>query len=275
MRQYLDLVKKILREGDMRGDRTGSGALSIFGYQMRFDLAEGFPLVTTRKIFIRHAIHEILWFLRGDSNIGYLQENGVHIWDDWAIGSGSVGPMYGSQWRNFDFQGIDQINDLLVSLQHRPFSRRHVVSAWNPAVLPDEAYSPQANVERGRMALAPCHALFQFYVSSSGKLSCQLYQRSADVMVGLPTNLAGYALLTHMIAQQLDMQVGELIWTGGDTHIYLNHQDGARRQLSREPHSLPQLRIVRRPASLFEYEASDFDLSGYDPHPVIKYEIAV
>ena len=264
MRQYLDLLHTILSNGTRKADRTGTGTFSIFGYQMRFDLARGFPLVTTKKIHMKSVIHELLWFLRGDTNIAYLKEHGVSIWDEWANEQGELGPVYGKQWRSWatpDGGSIDQIANAIELLKRDPDSRRNIINAWNVADLPT-------------MALTPCHALFQFYVAN-GKLSVQLYQRSADVFLGVPFNIASYALLTHMFAQQCDLEVGEFIWTGGDTHLYVNHYDQALEQLSRAPHGLPTLKFARRPASIFDYRYEDFIIEGYQSHPAIKAPIAV
>jgi thymidylate synthase len=277
MQTYLDLLTTLLNQGNRKGDRTGSGTLSIFGHQMRFDLAAGFPLLTTKKVHLKSIIHELLWFLNGDTNIAYLQQNGVTIWDEWADASGELGPVYGKQWRNWPTasgETIDQIAQVVEQIRTTPNSRRMIVSAWNVADLPDESQSPQANVADGKMALAACHALFQFYVAD-GKLSCQLYQRSCDTFLGLPFNIASYALLTHMLAQQSDLQVGELIWTGGDVHLYLNHLAQAELQLSRQPLPLPQLTIRRRPESVFDYRYDDFEIVGYQAHPAIKAPISV
>ncbi|MGR9044595.1 MAG: thymidylate synthase [Gammaproteobacteria bacterium] len=277
MKQYLDLLDKILREGSLKGDRTGSGTLSIFGHQMRFALAEGFPLVTTKKIHLKSIIHELLWFLKGDTRLDYLHRHKVTIWDEWSDQYGDLGPVYGYQWRSWptpDGNSIDQIKTVIKQLKTTPDSRRIIVSAWNVADLPDEAVSPQQNVAKGKMALAPCHALFQFYVSD-GRLSCQLYQRSCDTFLGLPFNIASYALLTHMVAQQCDLAVGDFIWTGGDVHLYANHLEQARLQLSRQPRELPALTIKRRPESIFDYRFEDFEISGYDPHEHIKAAISV
>jgi thymidylate synthase len=277
MRQFLDLLKNILENGAVRGDRTGTGTKGLFGAQLRFDLSQGFPLVTTRKVFFKGVIYELLWFLAGDTNIKYLNENKVHIWDAWADEKGDLGPVYGAQWRTWkgpNNQCIDQITQVIEQIRTNPNSRRHIVSAWNPAVLPDENISPQDNVKAGRAALASCHTLFQFHVAD-GKLSCQLYQRSADSPVGLVFNIAQYSLLTHMVAQQCDLQPGDFIWTGGDCHIYVNQFDGVREQLAREPRALPRLIIKRKPASIFEYQFEDFEIAGYDPHPPIKYAVAV
>ncbi len=277
MRQYLDLLQHVLDSGVRKGDRTGTGTLSVFGYQMRFDLQAGFPLVTTKKLHLKSIIHELLWFLRGDTNTDYLRENGVSIWDEWADESGDLGPIYGYQWRNWptpDGGHIDQLAELVTQIRQRPNSRRHIVSAWNVADLPDESISPQANVKAGRMALAPCHAFFQFYVAE-GRLSCMLTQRSADTLLGVPYNIASYALLTHMLAQQCELEVGEFIWTGGDVHIYLNHLEQVREQLDRAPYPLPRLTLARRPDSLFDYRYEDFVIEGYQAHPHIKAPIAV
>ena len=277
MRQFLDLLTNILDNGVTRGDRTGTGTKSLFGAQLRFDLSKGFPLVTTRKVFFKGVIYELLWFLAGDTNIKYLVDHNVHIWDAWADEKGDLGPVYGAQWRAWkgpDNRRIDQITQLVEQLRTNPNSRRHIVSAWNPAVLPDERVSPQDNVKAGRAALASCHTLFQFYVAD-GKLSCQLYQRSADAPVGLVFNIAQYALLTHMVAQQCDLQPGDFIWTGGDCHIYVNQFEGVREQLSREPRPLPRLIIKRKPASILEYQFEDFEIANYNPHSAIKFPVAV
>lgn len=277
MKPYLDLLRDILDHGVRRDDRTGTGTLSIFGAQLRFNLAEGFPLVTTRKVFFKGVIHELLWFLSGSTNIQYLQERKVRIWDPWADENGDLGPVYGAQWRAWetpDGSRIDQISQVIEQIKTKPASRRHVVSAWNPAVLPDEGISPRENVRLGRAALASCHALFQFYVAE-GKLSCLLYQRSTDCPVGLVFNIAQYSLLTLMVAQQCDLAPGDFVWTGGDCHVYLNQVTGVRAQLARESRPLPVLRILRKPASIFEYQFEDFELSGYDPHAPIVYPVAV
>lgn len=277
MHQYLNLLDKILSEGHRKADRTGSGTLSIFGHQLRFDLNQGFPLVTTKKIHLKSIIHELLWFLQGDTNIGYLQQHQVSIWNAWVDTAGDLGPVYGQQWRSWptaDGKQIDQLQQILTQLTTTPDSRRMLVSAWNVADLPDESISPQANVAAGKMALAPCHALFQFYVAD-GKLSCQLYQRSCDTFLGLPFNIASYALLTHMIAQQVGLGVGDFIWTGGDVHLYLNHLEQARLQLSREPLPLPTLQFTRKPPSLFDYQYEDFVLLDYQAHDHIKAAISV
>jgi thymidylate synthase len=277
MRQFLDLLQNILDNGSTRGDRTGTGTKSIFGAQLRFDLSKGFPLVTTRKVFFKGVIYELLWFLAGDTNIKYLVDNNVHIWDAWADEKGDLGPVYGAQWRSWEGpkqQRFDQITQVIEQIRSNPNSRRHIVSAWNPAVLPDERVSPQENVKTGRAALASCHTLFQFYVAD-GKLSCQLYQRSADAPVGLVFNIAQYSLLTHMVAQQCDLKPGDFIWTGGDCHIYLNQLEGVREQLSRDPRPLCKLNIKRKPASIFDYRFEDFEILNYSPHPAIKFAVSV
>lgn len=277
MKAYLQLLDKILQDGSLKGDRTGSGTLSIFGHQLRFDLQQGFPLVTTKKIHVKSIIHELLWFLKGDTNLTYLHEHKVSIWDEWADADGELGPVYGYQWRSWptaDGRHIDQIQQVIEQLKKTPNSRRLIVSAWNVADLPDESISPQQNVAQGKMALAPCHALFQFYVAD-GKLSCQLYQRSCDTFLGVPFNIASYALLTHMVAQQCDLEVGEFIWTGGDVHLYLNHQEQAMLQLSRAPYALPTLKINRKPASLFDYRYEDFDIVDYQSHEPIRAAISI
>lgn len=264
MRQYLNLMQDILDHGARKTDRTGTGTFSVFGRQLRFDLAEGFPLVTTKRIHLRSIIHELLWFLKGDTNIKYLKDNGVSIWDEWADENGDLGPVYGSQWRSWPAPAgrkIDQIANVLHQIKTKPDSRRHIVSAWNPA-------------EVDNMALPPCHALFQFYVADN-KLSCQLYQRSADYFLGVPFNIASYALLTEMVAQQCDLGLGEFVWTGGDVHLYTNHLEQARLQLTREPFPLPRLVMKRIPNSLFEYQYEDFDIVDYQHHPSIKAPIAV
>jgi thymidylate synthase len=277
MKQYLELLRHILDTGVVRGDRTQTGTHSVFGAQLRFDLAAGFPLVTTKKVFFRGIIYELLWFLAGDTNIQYLLDHKVHIWDAWADEQGNLGPIYGAQWRAWeipDGRRIDQITQVIDQIRSNPNSRRHIVTAWNPAVLPDEHIAPRDNVRAGRAALASCHALYQFYVAD-GKLSCLLYQRSSDCAVGQVFNIAQYALLTHMIAQQCELELGDFIWTGGDCHIYLNQLEGVREQLTRAPRPLPKLILKRKPASIFEYLFEDFELAGYDPHPAIKFPIAV
>ncbi|HHQ42732.1 MAG TPA: thymidylate synthase [Chromatiales bacterium] len=277
MRQYLDLMRHVLEHGVRKEDRTGTGTLSIFGWQMRFDLGAGFPAVTTKRLHLRSIIHELLWFLRGETNIRYLHEHGVTIWDEWATEDGELGPIYGRQWRAWrtpDGRAVDQIAQAVEQIRTRPHSRRILVSAWNVADLPDEGLGPQENVRAGRMALAPCHTFFQFYVAE-GRLSCQLYQRSADIFLGLPFNIASYALLTMMVAQVTGLQPGELIHTLGDAHLYLNHLEQARTQLAREPRPLPRMRINPTVRDLFAFRYEDFELVGYDPHPPIKAPVAV
>ena len=264
MRQYLDFLHHIRASGARKADRTGTGTLSVFGYQMRFNLAQGFPLVTTKKLHLKSIIYELLWFLRGDTNVKYLHEHGVTIWDEWADAKGELGPVYGKQWRNWptpDGRHIDQISQVVTQLKSDANSRRILVSAWNVG-------------ELSQMALLPCHALFQFYVAN-GRLSCQLYQRSADALLGVPFNIASYALLTHMLAQQCDYEVGEFIWTGGDCHLYLNHLEQADLQLSRQPYPPPRLVLKRRPPSLFDYAYEDFEIVDYRSHAAIKAPIAV
>ena len=264
MQQYLDLMRHVLDTGVRKADRTGTGTLSVFGHQMRFDLRQGFPLLTTKKVHTRSVVRELLWFLRGESNIGYLREHGVSIWDEWADARGDLGPVYGVQWRAWpapDGQSIDQLAEVVEAIRGNPDSRRHVVSAWNVADVP-------------RMALPPCHLLFQFYVAE-GRLSCQLYQRSADIFLGVPFNIASYALLTHMVAAVCDLEVGDFVHTLGDAHLYLNHLDQARLQLARTPGPLPRLRLRRVPASLFEYEYDDILIEDYAPQPHIKAPVAV
>jgi thymidylate synthase len=264
MQQYEDLMRHVFENGEEKSDRTGTGTRSVFGHQMRFDLREGFPLVTTKKLHLRSIIVELLWFLRGDSNVRWLQERGVTIWDEWADERGELGPIYGVQWRSWptpDGRHIDQISQLLEQIRNNPDSRRLIVSAWNVS-------------EIANMALPPCHALFQFYVAN-GRLSCQLYQRSADIFLGVPFNIASYALLTHMIAQQCDLEVGDFVWTGGDCHLYSNHFEQVRLQLSCEPYPYPRLNIKRRPPTLFDYEFEDFEILDYRHHPPIKAPVAV
>jgi thymidylate synthase len=264
MQNYLDLVRHVLERGAKKLDRTGTGTLSLFGVQLRFDLKRGFPLVTTKKVHVRSVIGELLWFLRGDTNTAFLREHGITIWDEWADGQGELGPVYGKQWRSWPTPGgghIDQIAQLMQELRRDPDSRRLIVSAWNVG-------------ELEKMALAPCHVLFQFYVAG-GRISCQLYQRSADLFLGVPFNIASYALLTHMVAQQAGLEVGEFIWTGGDTHLYLNHLEQARTQLEREPFALPTLAIKRRPPTIFDYRFEDFEILNYQSHPAIKAPVAV
>lgn len=278
MKQYLDFLRHILDNGEFKGDRTGTGTISVFGYQMRFNLADGFPLVTTKKCHVKSIIHELLWFLSGDTNINYLHGHGVRIWDEWADEDGDLGPIYGQQWRSWcnphSKHDIDQIAELITAIKNNPNSRRLVVSAWNPADLPDESVSAQENVADGRMALAPCHALFQFYVRN-GTLSCQLYQRSADAFLGVPFNIASYALLTMMIAQVCDLVPGEFIWTGGDCHLYTNHVDQAKLQISRDPLPLPTMLINPSVKDIDLFCHADFDLEGYVSHPAIKGDISV
>ena len=264
MRQYLDLMRQVRVFGSEKQDRTGTGTRSLFGAQMRFELSNGFPLLTTKRVHLRSIIHELLWFLQGSTNVAYLRDNGVSIWDEWADANGELGPVYGYQWRSWpapDGRKIDQIAELVERIRSDPNSRRLIVSAWNVAAIP-------------QMALAPCHLLFQFYVAD-GRLSCQLYQRSADIFLGVPFNIASYALLTHMVAQQCDLEPGEFIWTGGDCHLYRNHFTQADEQLTREPRSLPTLLIQRRPDTIFDYRFEDFVVDGYDPHPHIKAPVAV
>ena len=264
MKQYLDLMRHVRNNGTFKEDRTGTGTLSVFGYQMRFDLSKGFPLVTTKKLHLRSIIHELLWFLMGDSNIEYLKDNGVSIWNEWADENGDLGPVYGVQWRNWptpDGSSVDQIKQIMTQLRESPDSRRIILSAWNVADIQN-------------MALPPCHCLFQFYVAE-GKLSCQLYQRSCDIFLGVPFNIASYALLTHMLAQQAELDVGDFVWTGGDCHLYSNHLEQADEQLSRELLSLPKLLIKRKPDSIFEYQFEDFEILNYVSHPHIKAKVAV
>ena len=278
MQQYLDLLQKILDEGEVKEDRTGTGTRSFFGHQMRFNLNDGFPLLTTKKIFFKGVVHELLWFLNGSTDNNELKDNGVHIWDEWEDESGDLGPIYGYQWRHWldqnSGESIDQIQNVIDQLRNNPSSRRIIVSAWNVADLPDESISPQDNVKNNKMALAPCHALFQFFVSQ-GALSCQLYQRSCDTFLGLGFNIASYSLLTHMLAQQCDLNVGDFIWTGGDVHLYLNHMEQAKEQLSREPYELPKLNIKRKPDSIYDYAYEDFELVNYQCHPHIKAPISI
>lgn len=277
MKQYLDLMQRILDEGVDKGDRTGTGTRSVFGHQMRFDLSAGFPLVTTKKVHLKSIIHELLWFMQGDTNTRYLRENGVSIWDEWATNEGDLGPVYGKQWRSWPLPNgghADQLADIVEQIKNKPNSRRLIVSAWNVADLPDESISPQDNVAQGRMALAPCHAFFQFYVAQ-GRLSCQLYQRSADVFLGVPFNIASYALLTMMVAQVTDLQPGDFVHTLGDAHLYSNHLEQATLQLAREPRALPQLRMNPEVRDLFSFAYEDFELIGYDPHPHIKAPISI
>jgi len=264
MRQYLDLMRHVLQHGAQKTDRTGTGTLSVFGHQMRFDLGQGFPLLTTKKLHLRSIIHELLWFLNGETNTKYLKDNGVSIWDEWADENGDLGPIYGHQWRHWptrDGGEVDQIKQVLKQLRETPDSRRMIVSAWNVGEIP-------------RMKLPPCHAFFQFYVAD-GKLSCQMYQRSADIFLGVPFNIASYALLTHMFAQQTGYEAGDFVWTGGDCHLYSNHLEQVKEQLSRSPYPLPRLNIKRKPESIFDYRFDDFEIEGYQSHPHIKAPVAI
>lgn len=277
MKQYLQMMQHVLDTGIDKSDRTGTGTRSVFGYQMRFDLSEGFPLITTKKCHLRSIIHELLWFLAGDTNIKYLQENGVKIWNEWATESGELGPVYGAQWRSWptpDGRHIDQIKELVAQIKSNPDSRRLLVSAWNPAVLPEAGLSPKENAEKGLQALPPCHTMFQFYVAD-GKLSCQLYQRSADIFLGVPFNIASYALLTMMMAQVCGLKPGDFVHTFGDAHIYSNHFEQAQLQLSRSPNSLPTMKINPEVKDLFSFTAEDFELMNYQAHPHIKAAVAV
>ena len=278
MHQYLDLLQSILDKGEVKEDRTGTGTRSFFGHQMRFNLSDGFPILTTKKIFFKGVVYELLWFLDGATNNTVLKDAGVHIWDEWETESGDLGPIYGHQWRSWPSSSnggvIDQIEKVISQINNNPSSRRIIVSAWNVADLPDKSISPQENVKKQKMALAPCHALFQFFVSQ-GKLSCQLYQRSCDTFLGLGFNIASYSLLTHMIAQQCDLEVGDFVWTGGDVHLYLNHLDQANEQLTREHYALPKLSIKRKPNSIFDYTYEDFELLDYQSHPHISAPISI
>ncbi len=274
MKQYHDLIKHVLEHGTDKGDRTGTGTRSVFGYQMRFDLNEGFPLVTTKKIHLKSIIHELLWFIKGDTNIKYLQDHGVRIWNEWADKNGDLGPVYGHQWRNWNSESIDQLSEVIQSIKNNPNSRRMIVSAWNPSVLPDTSKSFAENVSNGKAALPPCHAFFQFYVTD-GKLSCQLYQRSADIFLGVPFNIASYALLTMMIAQVCDLGYGDFIHTFGDAHIYKNHFEQIELQLSRDFRPLPEMKINPEVKSIFDFKFEDFELINYNPHPHIKGKVAV
>jgi thymidylate synthase len=274
--QYLALLSDILANGVAKGDRTGTGTLSVFGRLYRHDLAQGFPLLTTKKLHIKSILHELLWFLRGDTNIRYLKENGVTIWDEWATPEGELGPVYGAQWRRWkgaDGREHDQVQALIDGIRRKPDSRRHIISGWNVADLPDESKAPEVNAAEGRMALPPCHVLYQFYVAN-GRLSCMLTQRSADCFLGVPFNAASVAFLTHMVAQQCDLEPGEIVHSFGDLHLYSNHLEQARLQLSREPRPAPTLVIKRKPASVFDYRFEDFAIEGYDPHPGIPAPIA-
>jgi thymidylate synthase len=277
MQQYLDLMRHVMENGCKKEDRTGTGTISVFGYQMRFDLAAGFPLVTTKKCHLRSIIYELLWFLKGETNITYLRDNKVSIWDAWATDEGELGPVYGHQWRSWqglDGQVVDQISELIEQIKNNPDSRRLVVSAWNPAVLPDPSVSPKQNAANGRQALPPCHTLFQFYVLD-GKLSCQLYQRSGDVFLGVPFNIASYALLTMMVAQVCELQLGDFVHTFGDAHLYLNHLQQTKEQLSRNPYPLPTMRINPQVKDIFSFAYDDFELLDYQAHPHIKAPIAI
>jgi|TARA_B100000768_G_scaffold26527_1_gene24594 thymidylate synthase len=274
MKQYLDLVSHVLENGNEKGDRTGTGTKSVFGYQMRFDLSEGFPMATTKKLHLKSIIYELLWFLKGDTNIDYLTENGVKIWNAWADENGDLGPVYGHQWRNWNSDDIDQITELIETLKTNPNSRRMLVSAWNPSVLPNTSKSFSENVANNKAALPPCHAFFQFYVND-GKLSCQLYQRSADIFLGVPFNIASYALFTMMVAQVCGYEAGEFIHTFGDAHIYSNHLEQVKTQLSRDPRKLPKIKLNPNIKDIFDFTFEDFSLEGYDPHPHIKGAVAV
>ena len=283
MKQYLDLVKHVLENGHEKGDRTGTGTKSVFGYQMRFDLREGFPMVTTKKLHLKSIIYELLWFIKGDTNIKYLQDNGVRIWNEWADEKGDLGPVYGHQWRNWNSDDIDQLTDVINTLKNNPNSRRMLISAWNPSVLPDTSVSFSENVANGKAALPPCHAFFQFYVAppnvskgeKKGKLSCQLYQRSADIFLGVPFNIASYALFTMMIAQVCGYEAGDFIHTFGDAHIYNNHLEQFKLQLSREPRALPNMVLNPKITSIFDFTFDDFQLINYHPHPPIKGAVAI
>ena len=274
MKQYLDLVKHVLESGNEKSDRTGTGTKSVFGYQMRFNLANGFPMITTKKLHLKSIVHELLWFLKGDTNTNYLNQNGVKIWNEWADSNGNLGPVYGHQWRNWNNDEIDQIKDVIETLKVNPDSRRMLVTAWNPGVLPDNNISFEENVRNGKAALPPCHAFFQFYVHNN-KLSCQLYQRSADIFLGVPFNIASYALLTEMIAHVCGYQSGEFIHTFGDAHIYNNHIEQLKLQLSRETKKLPVLKINKNISNIFNFKYEDFDILNYNPHPHIKGKVAI
>lgn len=274
MKQYHDLLKHVLEHGAQKGDRTGTGTKSVFGYQMRFDLSKGFPMVTTKKLHLKSIIYELLWFLKGDTNIDYLKENGVRIWNEWADENGDLGPVYGHQWRNWNSEEIDQIKEIVETLKTNPNSRRMLVSAWNPSVLPDTSVSFSENVANGKAALPPCHAFFQFYVAN-GKLSCQLYQRSADIFLGVPFNIASYALLTMMMAQVCGYEAGDFIHTFGDAHIYSNHMEQVELQLSREPRDLPRMKLNPEITDIFDFKFEDFTLENYEPYPGIKGKVAI
>jgi thymidylate synthase len=274
MKAYHDLLKHILENGTEKTDRTGTGTKSVFGYQMRFDLSEGFPMVTTKKVHLKSIIYELLWFLKGDTNINYLTENGVRIWNEWADENGDLGPVYGHQWRNWNSEGIDQIKEVIHTLKTNPDSRRMLVSAWNPSVMPDTSKPFAENVANGKAALPPCHAFFQFYVADN-KLSCQLYQRSADVFLGVPFNIASYALLTLMVAQVCGLEAGDFVHTFGDVHIYSNHREQVDLQLSRDCRPLPTMKLNSTIKNIDDFTFEDFELIGYDPHPTIKAPVAV
>ena len=274
MKQYLDLVKHVLESGNEKSDRTGTGTKSVFGYQMRFDLSKGFPMVTTKKLHLKSIIYELLWFLKGDTNTNYLNENGVKIWNEWADSKGDLGPVYGHQWRNWNNSGIDQIEDIIETIKKNPDSRRMLVTAWNPGVLPNTSVSFKENIKNGKAALPPCHAFFQFYVHNK-KLSCQLYQRSADIFLGVPFNIASYALLTEMIAHVCGYESGDFVHTFGDAHIYNNHLDQLNLQLTREPKPLPKLKFNKKIANIFDFKFEHFEILNYDSHPHIKGKVAV
>jgi len=274
MQQYLNLLNHIMENGVDKGDRTGTGTRSVFGYQMRFDLQKGFPMVTTKKLHLKSIIYELLWLLSGDTNIKYLKDNGVRIWNEWADKNGDLGPVYGAQWRNWNNDGIDQIAQIVDSLKNNPNNRRMMVSAWNPSVMPDTSIGFAENVANGKAALPPCHAFFQFYVAN-GKLSCQMYQRSADSFLGVPFNIASYALLTMMMAQVTGLQPGEFIHTFGDVHIYKNHYEQVKLQLTRSPKPLPVMKINPEVKSIFDFTYNDFELIGYEHHPHIKGQVSV
>ena len=277
MKQYLDLMRHVKEHGVFKPDRTGTGTLSIFGYQMRFNLADGFPLVTTKKVHLRSIIHELLWFIKGETNIAYLKQNGVSIWDEWATDEGELGPVYGKQWRSWegaDGQLVDQLSELIQQIKTNPDSRRLIISAWNPSVLPDASISPRENAAQGKQALPPCHTLFQFYVLN-GKLSCQLYQRSGDIFLGVPFNIASYALFTMMIAQVCGLELGDFVHTFGDAHLYANHVEQVDTQLAREPYPLPTMKINKDVKDIFSFNIDDFELQNYQAHPHIKAPVAI
>ena len=274
MKQYHELLKHLLEKGVEKGDRTGTGTVSSFGYQMRFDLSEGFPMLTTKKLHLKSIIHELLWFIKGDTNIKYLNDNKVRIWDEWADENGDLGPVYGHQWRNWNSDGLDQIEELIDQIKNNPNSRRMIVSAWNPSVLPDNSKSFKENVKNGKAALPPCHAFFQFYVADS-KLSCQLYQRSADTFLGVPFNIASYALFTMMVAQVTGLEAGDFIHTFGDVHLYNNHIDQAQEQLKRDLRTLPKMNINKAITNINDFKYEDFELTNYNPHPHIKAAVSI